>query len=67
MSVDYEFMKSSYECIKDVTCDKCDVHTSQKIMSTKRHSNNAVYFCPAPEKTAVKKGLSKAQRGKDKK
>jgi hypothetical protein len=52
MAVDFEFMKSSYACIKTATCDKCDIHTAQMVLSPVRSSNNRVYFCPAPEKKA---------------
>ena len=49
MQVDFQFMKTSYACIKDATCDKCPTHTDQIVFGKSRPINNTIYFCPAPE------------------
>ncbi len=55
MQIDFEFMKGSYACIKNATCDKCDVHTDQIVVSAGRSLNNKVFFCPSPERKAAAK------------
>lgn len=55
MQIDFELMKSSYACIKGVTCDQCDVHTDQVVVAPGRIMNNKIYFCPSPEKKAAAK------------
>jgi hypothetical protein len=55
MAIDFEFMKTSYDCIKETTCDKCPIHTDQIVVSHKRSMNNDIYFCPNPEIPKAKK------------
>ena len=68
MQVDYEFMKNSYKCIKEETCDKCSAHSDQMVLGKERTVNNVIYFCPSPvKKQVVKRGATNAQKGKKKK
>ena len=55
MAVDFEFMKTVYQCVKTATCDKCSVHADHLIVSSSRSSNNTIYFCPSPEVKAAAK------------
>lgn len=68
MNIDFDFMKSTYECVKEASCGDCDVHTDQVVMGKSRTVANLLFFCPSPEKKVAKKsGLSRAQKGKAKK
>lgn len=64
MATDFEFMKTSYQCIKNATCDKCTTHTDQIVFSSARSVNNKVFFCPAPELKVEKVGSGAWKKGK---
>jgi hypothetical protein len=65
MSMDYAFMKSSYQCIKNAECEKCDTHTEQIVMSKARAINNKIFYCPSPElKAAAKIGSGAWKKSK---
>ena len=64
MQVDYQFMKTSYACIKEVACDACPVHTDQAVFGKGRAINNTIYFCPAPEVKVEKVGSGAWKKSK---